>query len=95
MLGSVVTRDMAADRTYAGAPANDVTEKFGAPFEIRPVEERLRMLNERLDKLLPNQNDRRRVLAVSGESSAGDPDCLLLNVRVVPIRRTDIPWSPM
>jgi len=32
MLGSMVTRDLAADRTFAGSPAQDVTERFGAQF---------------------------------------------------------------
>jgi acetyltransferase-like isoleucine patch superfamily enzyme len=80
MLGAVVTRNMEADHTYAGAPAVDVTEKFGPTFEIRPVEERLRLLNQRLDQLLPDRDERRQVLVVSDESDATDPDHLVLNV---------------
>jgi hypothetical protein len=80
LLGSVVTRNMEADHTYAGAPAVDVTQKFGPTFEIKPVAERLRLLNQRLDELLPDRDQRRQVLAVSDESGAADPERLVLNV---------------
>ena len=50
MLGSVVTRDMETDRCYAGVPAADVTERFGSQFAPRPVEERIAMLQARIDE---------------------------------------------
>lgn len=48
MLGSVVTRDMAADHIYAGVPARDVTDKLGRQFEPRTVEEKAADLEERI-----------------------------------------------
>ncbi len=32
MLGSLVTKDMEANRTYAGTPAKDMTEKLGPQY---------------------------------------------------------------
>jgi acetyltransferase-like isoleucine patch superfamily enzyme len=46
--GSVVTRDLAADRSYAGVPAEDVTQKIGPQFEDRPLDERVADLEGRL-----------------------------------------------
>lgn len=83
MLGSVITRDMQADRTYAGSPARDVTEALGPQFAVRSVLERLRILDERLDALLPNSGERRLVRAVDDETFArlhDDTSLLLLNV---------------
>jgi hypothetical protein len=48
MLGSLVTRDMEPDRTYAGSPATDVTEKVGKQIEITSAEERVNYLNHQL-----------------------------------------------
>lgn len=48
MLGSLVTKDMEADRCYAGCPAADVTEKVGPQFSPRPVEERAALLREKI-----------------------------------------------
>lgn len=48
MLGSVVTRDMEADRVYAGVPATDLTEKFGPQFEPTTLDQRRAYLAKRL-----------------------------------------------
>lgn len=50
MLGSVITRDMQADHSYAGVPAEDVTDKIGPQFEITGVEHRAAYLNSRLEE---------------------------------------------
>jgi acetyltransferase-like isoleucine patch superfamily enzyme len=49
MLGSLVTKDMQADRSYAGTPAIDVTDKLGSQFAPRPVEERAALLSKRIE----------------------------------------------
>jgi acetyltransferase-like isoleucine patch superfamily enzyme len=49
LAGAVVTRDMEADRVYAGVPAEDATEKFGAQFRPTTIEERIAVLAPRLD----------------------------------------------
>lgn len=41
MLGSLITKDMEQDRVYAGSPARDMTDKLGAQFEYRSVENRI------------------------------------------------------
>ena len=39
MLGSVVTRDMAENRIYAGVPAKDITDRVGEPWsDPKPVD---------------------------------------------------------
>lgn len=55
MLGSLVTKDMEADRIYAGSPAKDMTDKMGSQFEPRTVEERvIRMSDLRAEFLQKN-----------------------------------------
>lgn len=83
MLGSVVVKDMEPDRTYAGSPATDQTDKFGPQFERRGVNERVNDLNARLDALLPNVRDRALVKVATNESEAHLstlPNTLVLNV---------------
>lgn len=46
MLGSVITKDMEADHTYAGVPAKDVTDVFGPQFEFRTPEQKQAKLEE-------------------------------------------------
>jgi len=48
MLGSLVTKDMFKDRTYAGMPAIDVTDKFGSQFQEISNEAQLDLLTKRL-----------------------------------------------
>jgi acetyltransferase-like isoleucine patch superfamily enzyme len=83
MLGSVVVKDMEPDRTYAGSPAADQTDRFGAQFEQRGVTERVDDLNARLDALLPDPRDRALVKVATNESEAhlsALPNTLVLNV---------------
>lgn len=40
MVGSVVTKDMLANHTYAGVPAKDMTDKLGPQFDDVSVEEK-------------------------------------------------------
>lgn len=50
MLGSVITKDMLPDRTYAGIPASDITEKVGPQFKITSIEERMLYLQRRTEE---------------------------------------------
>ncbi len=44
LAGAVITHNMEADRTYAGVPAVDITDKVGPQFEaINPTEKRRRL----------------------------------------------------
>jgi len=49
MLGSVIVNDIPSDRTYAGVPAKDFTEKFGTQFETIPPDKIASNLNTRID----------------------------------------------
>lgn len=51
MLGSVVTRDLESDRTYAGVPAKDMTHVFGPQFEATTPDQRRAWLESRLAEL--------------------------------------------
>lgn len=46
MVGSVITKDMLPNHTYAGVPAKDVTDKMGPQFADRTVEEKAAKLEE-------------------------------------------------
>jgi acetyltransferase-like isoleucine patch superfamily enzyme len=59
LLGSVVVRDMEADRTYGGSPASDVTERFGPQFKPTSADERRTILQSRVE-------------AFAGQSGEGD-----------------------
>jgi acetyltransferase-like isoleucine patch superfamily enzyme len=48
MLGSLVTRDLNEDHTYAGSPAKDVTDRFGSQFDARPLPDRINDLQQRI-----------------------------------------------
>ncbi|MCL4225667.1 MAG: hypothetical protein KJZ91_14505 [Myxococcales bacterium] len=48
MVGSVITRDMAANRVYAGAPAVDVTAKVGPQFAEVPLADKVARLRAHL-----------------------------------------------
>ena len=48
LMGSVVTRDLADDRSYAGVPAEDITDRIGPQFEARAIEARAADLERRL-----------------------------------------------
>ncbi len=44
MLGSLVTKNTKQDKTYAGSPARDITEKVGPQFEDTSIEQRIDFL---------------------------------------------------
>lgn len=46
MLGSVIVKNMDSNRVYAGSPAIDITDKIGAPWEVRTAQEKFVMLEE-------------------------------------------------
>ena len=48
LMGAVVTHDMKQNRVYAGVPAVDITEKVGPHYETVSVDEKLRVLQEKL-----------------------------------------------
>lgn len=82
--GAVVTRDMAPDRTYAGVPATDVTDKVGPQFDPRPLVERASMLRARLDAFAQRRGTdlsaRVRVVTAPHDAGEASPDVTVFNV---------------
>lgn len=48
MVGSVIVKDMAPNRIYAGVPARDVTDRMGPQFEDRAVDQKAEILQQRI-----------------------------------------------
>jgi acetyltransferase-like isoleucine patch superfamily enzyme len=97
MLGSVVTRDMAPDRCYAGVPAKDVTDRVGPPIAVSSIEERVAYLERRLDEFarLPGGagvRDRVRVTTSAAAAAEAGDDVTVFDVatRTYTKRGTDL-----
>lgn len=93
MLGSLVTRDMLPDRTYAGSPATDVTEKVGKQIEVTSVEERIKYLEEKLTTFrgrhkLPNIDSFARVVTSAAVMGDIRDDITVFNVADRTYRKT-------
>ncbi len=58
MSGSVVTKDMIPDHTYAGVPATDVTDKFGSQFRLTTAAERVNYLMAAINDFATKYNVR-------------------------------------
>lgn len=60
MVGSVITKDMDENHVYAGVPAKDMTDRFGAQFEEVSQDEKMAKmqcyLKEFLDRYRPKEN---------------------------------------
>lgn len=73
MLGSLVTKDMETDHSYAGCPAVDVTAKVGPQFSPRPIAERAALLQEKIDEFARDsalESSRVAVVVTDWDSSA-------------------------
>ena len=64
MAGSMVTKDMEENRVYAGAPAKDITEKIGPQFITRTIEEKLKMMEIRLDEFTEIEPNAREFIKI-------------------------------
>lgn len=75
--GAVVTREMAPDRSYAGLPAEDVTDRVGPQFAFRPVPERAEWLRRRLHDFAVRHGDlavlQRLIVAASAADAQDAP----------------------
>lgn len=52
LAGSVVTKDVGANRIYGGSPAKDLTDKLGEPFQFTTVTSRYDYMRKRLAEFL-------------------------------------------
>lgn len=80
--GSVVTRDVAPNRVYAGNPAVDITHKMKPPFREVPVAERRRELEARIGRFFEDTDkwSREGVEVVESWDFEPRPDVTYFNV---------------
>jgi acetyltransferase-like isoleucine patch superfamily enzyme len=57
MVGGVATKDMEENHVYAGAPARDMTEKFGRQFDDTSAEQRIAGFRELVAEYAQGGND--------------------------------------
>lgn len=99
MLGSVVTRNMEAYHVYGGAPAKDLTDKIGSPYNDVSVDERVAELNRRLEAFIEKnpEYDRDQLVVVDSWESEPAEGVTAFNVadRTYSKIRTDIERAAM
>lgn len=92
MLGSVVTRDMAENRVYAGTPAKDITDKVGPQFQPVTLEQKYEGMLRKLAEFSSNHDVQGRIEIVKEWPRQMDPAISYFNVatRQYTKRLTDI-----
>lgn len=82
MFGSLVTKDMEADRTYAGSPAKDITDKIGTQFDITSLEERKAIIEKYLDDFTRKYGlgDYTKLIKISLTEGGGFDDSALIQI---------------
>jgi len=80
MLGSVIVRDMEADRTYAGFPAKDATAQFGPQFVNVPVDEKYARLQAKLNEFKASGHHAEQIEIVTKWPEAMDDGISYFNV---------------
>ena len=92
MLGSVVVKDMEADRTYAGSPARDLTDKLGPQWRPTTVEQKRDRLAAELAAFADGRDLGGQIEVVTEWPAAMDDDVSYFNVstREYTKRRTDV-----
>lgn len=76
LLGSVITKDMAARRVYAGNPAQDITDRIGPAWKERTPEEKYLLLCRRIDEycsIFPERAKHMRLVIVPCLDYPADP----------------------
>ncbi len=92
MLGSLVTKDMEANRTYAGTPAKDMTDKLGSQYSEISVEQKMSMMNERLQRFFAKKGVSRGIEIVTEwpKKIANDVTYFNVSTREYTKRRSDL-----
>ena len=80
MLGSVVTKDMEADRTYGGSPAKDITDRLGPQYVPVSTEDKLRRMNDELAAFGEERPVDGRIEIVTEWPETMDPEISYFNV---------------
>lgn len=80
MLGSVVVRDMEADRTYAGSPARDMTDKLGSQFAPVDLAAKRAKLESERAAFAAQGGDADHIQVVTDWPAEMDPEVSYFNV---------------
>jgi acetyltransferase-like isoleucine patch superfamily enzyme len=80
MLGSMVTKDLAAERTYAGSPAQDVTERFGTQFREIALPERAQELERRIGEFCRQSGAAQASFRVVSDGLRAEPGVTVFDV---------------
>ncbi|QMU64029.1 MAG: hypothetical protein GKR88_06805 [Flavobacteriaceae bacterium] len=81
MLGSVVTRDMEENHIYAGVPARDITEKLGNQYEDVSIEEKYKIMQQKLKEFYKiNPNYPRSIVIVKDSVDSKENNKTVFNV---------------
>ena len=81
MVGSVVTKDMEENHVYAGAPAKDMTGRFGTQFEPVPLEKKMAIMQGHLDAFLETYKPKRNRIEIVEQFDPTRPDVSQFSVK--------------
>ena len=92
MLGSLITRDMKQDRTYAGSPAKDLTDKLGPQFEEPTLEVKESIIKDKLAQFTKRYGldnyEKYILLYKSSEEEFIDSDLIQINIQKRTYKKT-------
>ncbi len=74
LVGSVITKNMLPNHVYAGVPANDISQKVGYQFNEVPIEQKAKMLQEKIDVFIqkyPQYRDQLIVIKSPDQKMSG------------------------
>lgn len=80
LMGSVVTRDMKQNRVYAGVPAIDITDKVGAHYEEVSIDQKFRVLLDKLHEFSTRHDPGEQIQIVREWPSKMDDQVTYFNV---------------
>ncbi len=94
LVGSVVTKNMEENHIYAGCPAIDITDKIGRPFIERTIEEKFKMMNEKVEQFFEENPtfDKNSVKIVADYPDQLDEGLIYFNIseRTYTKKRTEL-----
>lgn len=81
LAGSVITHDMYENRTYAGVPALDMTDRIGTQFQDRTFEEKRTQLQAHLNDFLDNHRPRQNRIRIVDSIDVNDYEASQFSIR--------------
>jgi hypothetical protein len=76
----MVTKDLAPERTYAGSPAQDVTERFGTQFRVIALQERAQELERRIEAFCQQSGAKRASFRVVSDGLRAEAGVTIFDV---------------